>query len=202
MSYWNRKGRRRAPRTEHPSPAPGELATLQAFLNTTSFGKEPDELEDAERLAGWLSRHGLLDAAIRLSQSEWQRALHVRSGLRAALHANSGGTLDAKAIRRLELAAGKARLEFRFDDAGPVGFRPGSRTFDDALGGLLATAATARLEGLWSAFKLCARDGCRRAFFDRSKSQTGKWCNARCGDRVRAEAHRKAGKRKAGYGRK
>ena len=99
----------------------------------------------------------------------------------------------------LERAAGNARLELRFDDTGPAGFGPGSRSFDDALGGLLAAAATARLEGLWPLFKLCARDGCRRAFFDRSKSHTAKWCNARCGDRVRAEAYRKTGNHRLGY---
>ncbi len=79
----------------------------------------------------------------------------------------------------------------RFDYGGPAGFGPAGRTFDEALGALAAIVAAARLEGIWPQMKLCARPGCGRAFFDTAVNYTGRWCSPQCGDRVRAERHRR-----------
>ena len=187
-----RRRRQRAVRTTDPKPAPEELATVQAFVNTGRPEKTADELASPRELGRWLASHGLLKAGIELSEDERRRAVEVRVGLRALLAAHRGGKVDTAAVECLEPAAGSARLDLRFDDGGvPAGFGPAAGSIDDALGELLAFVATGRLAGHWPLLKLCARDGCGRAFYDGSQSRTSKWCNARCGDRVRAAAYRR-----------
>lgn len=185
------KKRRRMPRTAEPRPAPGDLALVQALVNTTS-PEQGDELTNPRRLVDWLVRHQLLDAGVELGEEGLRRTLDARRGLRALLSAEMAGRkADAGVLGRLQQAAAGARAEVRFDDGGPVGFDSASRSLDDALGTLFAAVAAARLAGQWPLLKLCAREECRRAFFDDSQSRTGKWCTARCGDRVRAAAYRR-----------
>ena len=185
------KKRRRMPRTAKARPAPGDLALVQAFVNTT-IPEKGDELASPRRLAGWLARHGLLEAGSELLEADLQRALDARSGIRALVFATTvGREPETRAVDRLQQLAPGVSAEVRFDDGGPIGFGSAARGLDDALGMIFAAIAAARLAGHWSLFKLCARDECRRAFYDASQSRTGKWCTARCGDRVRAAAYRR-----------
>ncbi len=171
--------------------APGDLETVQAFVNTAARRKRADELASPARLEHWLERRGLLDAGTALGETELRRALDLRRGLRALVLANSGAPLDDAALRRLEQAVDGGRLAVRFDSDGPGGFGPASGRFDDALAALVALAAAARLEGLWRHLKLCAASDCGRAFFDTSANRTGRWCSPQCGERMRAAAHRR-----------
>ncbi len=183
--------RRRPPRTSQPRPAPGDLARVQAFVNTT-VSERGDELSTPQQLGLWLARHKLLDAGVEPTEDDWRRALEVRVGLRElALATTLGREPNPEAVARLERAAAGARSGLRFDAGGPAGFASTTGSFGEALGSLLAAVAAARLAGQWSLFKICARDGCRRAFFDASQNRTGKWCTDRCGDRVRAAAYRR-----------
>ena len=184
-----RSWQRKAARAAGLKLAPGDLGTLQAFVNTVAHGKKGDELADVEKLGRWLVRHRLLDAGTILGETERRRALDARRGFRVLMLGNSGVEVDEEAVQRLERAAEGGRLAVRFDSGGPGGFGPASGGFDDALGALAAIVATARLEGLWPQMKLCARKGCGRAFFDASASRTGVWCSPQCGDRVRRAAH-------------
>ncbi|MCP3960127.1 MAG: CGNR zinc finger domain-containing protein [bacterium] len=178
------------PRTSEPRPAPGDLAWVQAFVNTTT-PERGDELTSPRRLADWLSRHRLLDTGAELDEEDLGRALDARSGIRALVLATTvGGEADAEELARLQRAAVGASAGIRMDSGGPEGFASAAQGLGDALGTLLAAIVAARLAGQWALLKLCARDGCRRAFYDASQSRTGKWCTARCGDRVRAAAYR------------
>jgi predicted RNA-binding Zn ribbon-like protein len=43
----------------------------------------------------------------------------------------------------------------------------------------------------WRRLKVCASDRCRRAFYDRSRARSGKWCSMRaCGNRAKQRAWR------------
>lgn len=186
-----RPRRRKAPKTSEPKPAPGNLALVQAFVNTASSDSGSDALATPQELGRWLSRRQLLDADVELDNNQRQRALDLRTGLRTLI-LDSGADVDAKDLRRLEHAA-PARFELRFDDDGrPVSFGAVSGGFDDALGALVAIAVAARSEDRWRRLKLCARSGCRRAFFDPSRG--GKWCTPRCGYQVRSAAYRRTDK--------
>ena len=44
------------------TPAPGELALVQRFINTAELDVGTDELADADGLAAWLREAGLADA--------------------------------------------------------------------------------------------------------------------------------------------
>ncbi len=185
------KKRRRLPRTSEPRPAPGDLAQVQAFVNTV-VPEQGDQLADPRQLGTWLVRHGLLDDGIEPSEDDWRRALEVRAGLRAMVHATTyRRQADAGAIERLAEAAGGVSSGIRFDDDGPAGYDSAAGSAGDALGMLLAAVAAARQTDHWPLFKLCARKGCHRAFYDASQNRSGKWCTARCGDRVRAAAYRR-----------
>ncbi len=105
--------------------------------------------------------------------------------------ANSGAELNPEAVRRLEQATAGARLCLEFDEQGPAGFEPVAPSFDDALGSLLAIVATARLEGRWRLFKICAHSDCRRAFFDFSQGRNAMFCTRRCADRDRQRDYRR-----------
>ena len=190
----SRRRKRKAAKTSEPKPAPGDLAIVQAFVNTATPGRGSDALATPEGLARWLARRRLLDEGTELGEKERRQALEARDGLRAMILDNHAD-VNGGDLRRLERSAEPARFGLTFDDDGrPTGFRPASGRFGDALGALVAIAAVARLRGLWALLKICARDGCRQAFFDASQSRTGKWCSARCGYRVRTAAYRRSGK--------
>lgn len=191
-----RKRRRTAagPRIATPLPAPGELETVRAFLDTAPSGDRAEELATAEDLAAWLIDRGLLEAGTELGEKDRRRAIEVRRGLRALVAARDGGAVDGEVLSAVGSAAAAARFRLRVEAGVPVGFEPVSRTLDDAFGALLAPVAAAHRDGLWQRFKICARGDCRRVFFDSSRSNQAKYCTRRCGDRERARAYRRSEK--------
>jgi predicted RNA-binding Zn ribbon-like protein len=60
---------------------------------------------------------------------------------------------------------------------------------EDALAGLSTIAAelyAGSVRGTLGRLKLCAAEECRRAFFDRSKPATRRWCmSTLCGNRIK-----------------
>src|ERR1043165_2930930 len=86
------------PQSGDREPAPGQLALVQAFVNShyDLEGEHGAELLHSPRaLASWLSARGLLDPSRSLSRAELRRALDAREGLRAMLAANNGEEWDA-----------------------------------------------------------------------------------------------------------
>ncbi len=173
-----------------PEPAPAELELLQAFVNTAATDGHADSLATSAALGRWLSRRGLLDEGIEVPKRELTRFHDARAALRSLLAAKTRGELDAEAAARLEMAAGEARCDVTFDDGGPCGLGPGDSSFDGALSAILAAFLLARRSSYWPHFRLCGRKGCRQAFYDASRSRTGRWCTSRCGNRVRSATHR------------
>ena len=85
--------------------------------------------------------------------------------------------VTTEAAPRLEVAAdGQVRLE--------TGDRQGRLA--DSLAGLLMTIRDAQADGSWDRMKLCGNPDCRWAFYDRSHSRQGAWCDmASCGNRLK-----------------
>lgn len=180
------------------TPAPGELAFVQAFANTfwdLERGR-PEQLRSPSALTAWLRRRGLLGRAVRLDQTDLRRALDVREGIRTLLFANSGVDPDRDAIARLNaglrgafvitrLAAG-ARPEF-------VAPNPG---LDGALAVIGSSVAVAQLEGRFGRLKACPGPHCGWAFYDHSRNLAGTWCSMSiCGARVKAHHYRQRRRR-------
>ncbi|WP_221891064.1 CGNR zinc finger domain-containing protein [Microbispora sp. KK1-11] len=46
--------------------------------------------------------------------------------------------------------------------------------------------AAALADGTWARLKVCVNDDCQWAFYDNSRSRTGRWCSMRlCGNRAK-----------------
>jgi len=174
------------------TPAPGALERVRAFVNTLDVDTGTDDIDSPSALGAWLVGTGLVERPPRASATDVARAKRLREALRDALAANHGGSaLPAGAAAVLDEAARRARLRLRFDaDAGwsPI---PEAAGVDRALGLLLGVVATAMTEGTWSRLKVCENDVCRWAFYDTSRSRSGRWCSMRlCGNRAKQQAWR------------
>jgi predicted RNA-binding Zn ribbon-like protein len=166
------------------APAPGDLAVLQAFVNTFWDLENGDEMFWAPRdLAAWLADHGLASAKLRATEKELTRALQVREGLRALMFRNNGSERPVPeslvAPVAISLAVG-----------GRPTMAPAAETVEGALGVLLGIAAVAMLDGTWPRLKACPGDHCGWAFYDHSRNQAGTWCSMKvCGGRAKARAY-------------
>ncbi len=162
-------------------PAPGELALVQAFINSHFDLEENHGAElfaTPTALEAWLRRHNLLGRRDSVTATDLRRAVELREGLR-------------------ELAAGRTTkldhdgpVEVRIAAAGPRYTRVESAGVAGALGLILAITAQAMLEGTWARLKVCPGEHCGWAFYDHSRNQSGRWCSmAVCGGRAKAKAH-------------
>jgi predicted RNA-binding Zn ribbon-like protein len=173
-------------------PAPGELALVQAFVNThfdlASGGGEM--LASPEALAAWLSERELLERGRRADGRGLDRVLTVREGLRALAFANNDQDLDTSAVEAMREASRGAATEIRLGSDGAHFVIAGARDVDAAVGALLAIVARAMIDGSWQRLKACPGRHCGWAFYDRSRNQSARWCAMKvCGDREKARAY-------------
>ena len=173
-------------------PAPGELALVQAFLNShwdleDDFGA--DLFATPESLRDWLLRRDLVERGARVSRRDHSAALTVRNGLRALLIANNGGPLDERAVAALDGEARTAPLGVELGGGEPS-FVPLPGRLDGALSLVLSIVARSMLDGSWPRFKACRDDHCRWAFYDHSRNGASSWCSmAVCGGRAKQRAY-------------
>ena len=173
-------------------PAPGDLRLLQNFVNTADRIIDLELLQTGSDLETWLRERRLLPRGTRLGDPELERALRFREALRQLLGDHNGGGAPRRTdLDELEAVAREARLGIRFRSAGDWELRPFAEGLDAALGGILAIAFVARLDGTWDRLKACRADDCRWAFYDRSKNRSGRWCTMKfCGARAKMRAYR------------
>jgi len=171
--------------------APGDLRIVQDFVNTAANEKSDEQLQSPEALADLLTKSRLLPQGTPLTEEDLKRALDVRLGLRALLHVNSGGQLSEPAVERLDRAAAPAPLQVRFEADGRSRMEPSAQGYDGALAQLLAIVFEAQRDGQWLRLKECGNPGCRRAFYDGSRSHVSKWCGRRCSNFVHGRIYRR-----------
>ncbi|HWE32908.1 MAG TPA: CGNR zinc finger domain-containing protein [Solirubrobacteraceae bacterium] len=168
-------------------PAPGELALVQAFINThydLEHVHGAELLADPAALARWLRERDLVAGRTALDRRELDRALALREGLRELARG------DRRALARLNDAARGAVAGVTLSVSGPRFVAPADAGLDGAVGRLLAIVAAAMIDGSWSRLKICPGDDCGWAFYDHSRNQTGRWCSMSvCGGRAKARAH-------------
>jgi predicted RNA-binding Zn ribbon-like protein len=211
----------RQPVAQQPvAQAPGELATLQAFVNTRDIEQATEELRSPETLANWLSSAGLLEPAAgrvttggqetarsletargQTGPADLAMALELREALRGVLRshvaAQPGGSaadlddgVDGVACLRRISAALPIRLEV--SARGGIGLAAAGSGVPAALARILLIAATASTVGTWPRLKVCGADDCQWAFYDRSPTRSGCWCSMRvCGSRAKSRAYRR-----------
>ena len=177
---------------------PGQLALVQAFVNTNNLERRADRFADPQQLRAWLTERELLAPSEAVDDADRGRALAVREALRALLLANNGAPRDPEAAEALNRAARRARLVVAFDERGRASLEPAASGVDGALGRVLAGVYTTMADGTWERLKACRDDACRWAFYDASKNRSGAWCTmAECGNRAKARAYRERRKTRA-----
>ena len=174
--------------SEESKPAPMPLLLVQSFVNTWDGDRNSDLLLDPASARDWLTAAGLWGADRAPDPAELHRARAVREGIRAMLAANSGGPAPAPAdLETLQAVARTERPAVQVDPDGHVtlGADPADGP-DASLLTLLLVVRDAQRDGTWQRLKACGNPDCRWAFYDRSHSQVGAWCDmATCGNRIK-----------------
>jgi predicted RNA-binding Zn ribbon-like protein len=176
--------------------APPPLLLVQAFVNTLDLDLHTDVLAHADEARVWLADAGLRDPGTGSPgqadpdfAADLQLARDVRASLQAMIARNTDGKPLAEAdLRPLEQVTqqAKTRLEVTGDGQVRLGTGIPAQRLADGLAGLLLTIRDAQADGSWDRLKLCGNPDCRWAFYDRSHSRRGAWCEmASCGNKVK-----------------
>ena len=169
-------------------PAPMPLLLVQSFVNTWDGDDRSDLLLDPAAARDWLTGAGLWSAERAPDPAELHLARGVREGIRAMLVANGGGPRPAPGdLQPLQAVAQASRPTLQVEPGGQVilGPEPADRP-DAGLLTLLLVIRDAQRDGTWPRLKACGNPDCRWAFYDRSHSRAGAWCDmATCGNRIK-----------------
>jgi predicted RNA-binding Zn ribbon-like protein len=185
--------------------APEPLLLVQAFADTLDLDLGTDMLARAGEARAWLADAGLIDAGLidaglidaglidaglsEIPASDLELAREVRASILAMIALNTdGGPLSGGELGAIDrvLAEAQPRLEVTAD--GRVRLEATARTGGVAKGllRLLLIIRDAQADGSWARLKLCGNPDCRWAFYDRSHSHRGAWCDmASCGNRLK-----------------
>ena len=169
--------------------APPPLLLVQAFVNTLDLDLRTDVLAHADEARAWLADAGLRDPGQPGFAADLRLAREVRESLRAMIARHTGGPpLTDAGLRPLEQVTSQATPRLEVTAGGQVRLGPGvpAQRLADGLAGLLLTVRDAQADGSWDRLKLCGNPDCLWAFYDRSHSRRGAWCDmASCGNRLK-----------------
>jgi CGNR zinc finger/Putative stress-induced transcription regulator len=185
-------------------PAPQPLLLVQAFVNTKDFDLGTDLLTEPGPANEWLHLAALLGPGATAGLADLQAAQAAREDVRALLarngHSDSidfsdpsgevpGDGLPAPrdGLPALSAVARAARPQLSIGPDGRVGLDPGpGDRLGSGLARLLLIIRDAQRDGTWQRLKICGKADCRWAFYDRSHSRAGTWCDmASCGNLIK-----------------
>jgi predicted RNA-binding Zn ribbon-like protein len=169
-------------------PAPEPLLLVQSFVNTWDADHASDLLLDPATARNWLTEAGLWTADRAPEPAELHQARAVREAIRALLVANAGGPPAAPdVLDPLHAVAQASRLVLNVEPDGQVSLGPEAADgLQPALLRMLLMIRDAQHDGTWSRLKACGNPDCEWAFYDRSHSRVGAWCDmATCGNRIK-----------------
>jgi predicted RNA-binding Zn ribbon-like protein len=172
--------------------APGDLELVRAFANTLRVEDDRDELATSQELKRWLQSHLGMSRRVPVGQGVHRLALRLRHALRGLMAVNSGEALPADIPTELNRLIAQLKVELEWDTSGALRIDSGRSGPEHELGRLLGFVTTAAAEGRWARLKLCRNLECRWAFYDQSRSRTGRWCDmAVCGRRINQRRYRR-----------
>ena len=174
--------------SEETKPAPMPLLLVQSFVNTWDGDRGSDLLLDPAAARDWLTQAGLWSTESAPDPAELHLARGAREGIRAMLVANSGGPPPAPGdLQPLQAVVQASRPALQVGPGGQVTLGPDPADQPGAgLLTLLLAIRDAQRDGTWPRLKACGNPDCRWAFYDRSHSGAGAWCDmATCGNRIK-----------------
>jgi predicted RNA-binding Zn ribbon-like protein len=174
-------------------PAPMPLLLVQAFVNTWDGDGSRDALLEPRDAQQWFGQAGLLPRDEIPDPAGLRLAREVREGIRALLTMNGGGPdAEAETLRPLHVLTAMSHLQASIGPDGLVELAPAAveggpeSRLAGALLRLLLIIRDAQVDGTWPRLKSCRNPDCRWAFYDRSHSRRGAWCDmATCGNRIK-----------------
>ena len=134
------------------APAPGSLAIVQKFINSTEMPDGVDELRTAQLASGWL--HDTIGVDLTVSEKDRQRLIATREAMRDLLEAHTGENVDPAVAVRLERLLGRAPLRPVLSAQGAT-LTVNCRGIDSFLGMLSTAIVEATLLGTWPRLKVC-----------------------------------------------
>ena len=173
---------------QEAKPAPMPLLLVQAFVNTWDADHGSDLLQHPVAARNWLTDAGLWSADRAPDPAELDLACRVREGIRAMLVANGSGPQPTPGdLQALQAVSQACRPALQVGPGGQVSLGAGSaRRLEAGLLLLLLAIRDAQRDGTWQRLKACGNPDCRWAFYDRSHSRAGAWCDmATCGNRIK-----------------
>ncbi|HKO32647.1 MAG TPA: CGNR zinc finger domain-containing protein [Candidatus Limnocylindria bacterium] len=180
-----------------------------AFANTLSYtrGAAHDDIPDADALLGWLRAHDLVSsrgrateaARLRRDPDEAERRLERFRHLRGLLH-DTAWSISRDGLARPEQLTElnhvlRHGLHYHQLRIGPDGNRyevsqVGDR-LDQARAAIASSFAHFVADDAPDRLRVCANDGCRDVFVDRSPGGKRRWCDMRtCGNQAKVARHR------------
>ena len=173
--------------------APMPLLLVQAFADTLDRDLGTDIFAQPDQARAWLAEAGLRVRDPGRPDSgfadDLQLAREVRAGIQALIGRGTGAEpLTAEDLAPLEKVLGQVQPRLQVAADGRVRLGPAlpAHALTDGLLGLLLIIRDAQADGSWDRLKLCSNPDCRWAFYDRSHSRRGAWCDmASCGNRVK-----------------
>ncbi len=176
--------------------APGGLGLVHDFLNTVHG---PDLLTDAALAREWLTGAVQTWSALRGVPADPPALTEADLPKLRALR----GTITQLVRGEAATGPGTAAISaaFAVSDTGEVRLEPagsGWRWLASALWGEILLSQQA---GTWRRLKQCHNDPCESTFYDRSKNNSGVWCNVKtCGNvaNLRASRARRRERERAG----
>jgi predicted RNA-binding Zn ribbon-like protein len=173
--------------------APMPLLRVQAFVDTLDQDLGTDVFAHPDEARAWLADAGLRPADPDGPGPGFADDLRLAREAREAIRTLIGrGAVDEPLtpgdLAPLEEILGRSqpRLDVAADGRVRLGPTLPTERLADGLLALLLIIRDAQADGSWDRLKLCANPDCRWAFYDRTHSRRGAWCDmASCGNRLK-----------------
>jgi predicted RNA-binding Zn ribbon-like protein len=167
-------------------PAPAPLLLVQSFVNTRDNDLGTDLLAEPGPAGQWLRAAGLLGPRAAAGPDELRTAREAREAIRTLIEAGGAAPGDSE-IATLEAVARTGQPRLSVGQDGQVHLAgPPNGSLADGLASLLLIIRDAQRDGTWARLRICGNPDCRWAFYDRSHSRRGIWCDmASCGNIIK-----------------